>query len=79
MQTYLFTIYGEEPSDRRDSEALLPDHGAAWDHGEAIIRSLLQSTIDAHESRLMVIAQGPRVIASIAFNLAAFRNARTLH
>jgi hypothetical protein len=79
MQTYLFTIYGEGPSDRRDSEASLPDHGAAWDYGEAIIRGLLQSEVDAHESRLMVIAQGPRVIASMAFNLAALRKPRTLH
>ena len=79
MQTYLFSIYGEEPSDRRDTEASLPDHGAAWDYGESIVRSLLQSDLDAHESRLMVIAQGPRVIASIAFNLAALRNPRTLH
>jgi hypothetical protein len=51
---------------------------AAWDYGEAIIRGLLRSDRDAHESRLMVIAQGPRVIASIAFNLAALRNPRTL-
>jgi len=48
------------------------------DYGEAIIRSLLRSDLDAHESRLMVIAQGSRVIASIAFNLAALRNPRTL-
>ena len=79
MQTYRFSIYGEEPSDRRDSEASLPDHCAAWDYGEAIIRGLLQSEVYAYESRLMVIAQGLRVIASIAFNLAALRNPRTLH
>ena len=78
MQTYRFSIYGEEPSDRRDSEAWLPDHGAAWAYGEAIVRSLLQSDLDPNESRLMVIAQGPRVIASIAFNLAALRSPRTL-
>jgi hypothetical protein len=39
---------------------------------------LLHSDLDAHESRLIVIAaQGPRVIASIAFNLAALRTPRT--
>jgi hypothetical protein len=38
----------------------------------------LQSDLDAHESRLIVIAQGRRVIASIAFNLAALREERTL-
>jgi hypothetical protein len=78
MQTYRFSVYGEAPSDREDSTASLPDHDAAWDYGEAIIRSLLHSDLDAHESRLMVIAQGSRVIASIAFNLAALRNPRTL-
>jgi hypothetical protein len=39
---------------------------------------LLQSDLDAHESRLLVIAQGTRVIASISFNLAALRAKRTL-
>jgi hypothetical protein len=78
MQTYRFSVYGEAPSDREDSTASLPDHDAAWDYGEAIIRSLLHSDLDAHESRLMLIAQGSRVIASIAFNLAALRNPRTL-
>jgi hypothetical protein len=78
MQTYLFSIYGEDPADREDSTASLPDHDAAWDYGEAIIRSLLRSDRDAHESRLMVIAQGSRVVASIAFNLADLRAPRTL-
>ena len=78
MRTYLFSIYGEDPSAREDAMVALPDHAAAWEYGEAIIRGLLQSDRDAHESRLMVIAQGPRVIASIAFNLAALRNPRTL-
>jgi hypothetical protein len=78
MRTYLFSIYGEDPSAREDATVALPDHAAAWDYGEAIIRGLLQSDRDAHESGLMVIAQGPRVIASIAFNLAALRNPRTL-
>jgi len=78
MQTYLFSIYGEDLADRQDSPTSLPDHDAAWDYGEAIVRGLLRSDLDAHESRLMVIAQGPRVIASIAFNLAALRHPRTL-
>jgi hypothetical protein len=29
----------------------------------------MHGNLDAHECRLMVISQGPRVIASIAFNL----------
>jgi hypothetical protein len=78
MQSYVFSIYGEDPSDREDRIASLPDHDAAWDYGEAIVRDLLQSDLDAHESRLIVIAQGRRVIASIAFNLAALREERTL-
>ena len=73
-----FSIYGDGPDNRQDSQALLPDHDAAWDYGEAIIRNLLQSDLDAHASRLMVIAQGPRVIASIAFNLAGLREPRKL-
>jgi hypothetical protein len=77
MQTYRFSIYGEAASEREDRTVSLPDHAAAWDYGEAIVRSLLHSDLDAHESRVMVIAQGPRVIASIAFNLAALRNPRT--
>jgi hypothetical protein len=60
MGTYLFSIYGEDPSDREDSTASLPDHDAAWDYGEAIVRNLLRSDLDAHESRLLVIAQGRR-------------------
>jgi hypothetical protein len=78
MGTYVFSIYGEHSSDREDSIASLPDHDAAWDYGEAIVRGLLQSDLDAHESRLLAIAQGTRVIASIAFNLAALRAKRTL-
>jgi hypothetical protein len=78
MGTYLFSVYGERPSYREDSIASLPDHDAAWDYGEGIVRSLLQSDLDAHESRLLVIAQGTRVIASISFNLAALRAKRTL-
>jgi hypothetical protein len=78
MQAYLFSIYGEDPSDREDNIVLLPDDCAAWDYGEAIVRRLLQSDRDAHESRLMVIADGRRVIASIAFNLAVLRDQRTL-
>jgi hypothetical protein len=78
MQTYRFSIYGEDPADRQDSTLSLPDHDAAWDYGEAIVRSLVRSDLDAHESRLMVIAQGPRVVASIAFNLAALREPRIL-
>jgi hypothetical protein len=78
MQTYRFSVYGEDPANRQDSTTSLPDHDAAWDYGEAIIRGLLRSDVDAHESRLMVIAQGSRVIASIAFNLAALRTPRTL-
>lgn len=78
MQTYLFSIFGEDPADRQDSTTSLPDHDAAWDYGEAIVRDLLRSDVDAHESRLLVITQGPRVIASIAFNLAALRKSRVL-
>ena len=78
MQTYLFSIYGEDPADRKDSTASLPDHDAAWDYGEAIVRGLLRSDLDAHESRLMVIAHGSHVVASIAFNLAGLRVPRTL-
>jgi hypothetical protein len=56
----------------------LPDDDSAWDYGETIIRRLLAGGHDAEESRVMVIYRGERIIASIAFNLAALRIPRSL-
>jgi hypothetical protein len=50
---------------------------SAWDYGETIIRTLLRSDA-TDDSRLMVIAEGSRVVASIDFNLKALRTKRTL-
>ena len=77
MPTYRFTIDGDL-SPPEETTATLPDHDAAWDFGETIIRRLLASDRDANESRVMVILEGERVIASIAFNLAALRIPRSL-
>jgi hypothetical protein len=76
MPVYRFTIHngGRAPELRTSA---LPDDGSAWDYGEAIIRSLLHSD-DADDPRLMVITEGDRTIANIAFNLAALRTGRTL-
>jgi hypothetical protein len=76
MPVYRFSIH----DDARAPEvrtATLPDDDSAWDYGETIIRSLLRSDA-AEDSRLMVIAEGARIVASIAFNLAALRTKRSL-
>jgi hypothetical protein len=76
MPLYRFTIH----DDTRASEvrtSALPDDDCAWDYGETIIQSLLRSD-RADDSRLMVIAEGTRIVASIDFNLKALRTKRTL-
>ena len=76
MPLYRFVVQGGRASVLRTST--LPDDDCAWDYGETIIRALLESGLSDEESRLMVIEQGSRVVASIAFNLAALRTKRTL-
>ena len=76
MPVYRFTIR----DDARAPEvrtSTLPDDGSAWDYGETIIRSLLRDDA-AMDTRLMEITEGDRIIASIAFNLAALHTRRTL-
>jgi hypothetical protein len=76
MPVYRFSIH----DDARAPEVrttTLPDDDSAWDYGETIIRSLLRSD-GADDSRLMVIAEGERIVASIDFNLKALRTKRTL-
>jgi hypothetical protein len=76
MPLYRFTI----SDDARAPEvrtSTLPDDDAAWDYGETIIRSLLRDD-HANDSRLMMITEGDRIIANIAFNLPALHTRRTL-
>ena len=76
MPLYRFIIQDGRSSYLRTAK--LPDDGCAWDFGETIIRALLQSDLSAEESRLMVIEQDKRSVASIAFNLAGLQTKRTL-
>jgi hypothetical protein len=76
MPVYQFTIH-EGARAPEVTTSTLPDDDSAWDYGETIIRSLLRSD-GANDSRLMVIAEGERIVASIDFNLAALRTKRTL-
>ena len=77
MLSYRFRIEGDR-SPSKETTATLPDSDSAWDYGETIIRSLLGGDGDADESRVMIIFEGDRIIASIAFNLAALRVPRSL-
>jgi hypothetical protein len=78
MPLYRFIVHDGYVSSPELRTSTLPDDDSAWDYGETIIRALLQSDLSAEESRLMVIAEGSRVVASIAFNLKALRTKRTL-
>jgi hypothetical protein len=76
MPVYRFTIHeGAQAPEVRTST--LPNDDSAWDYGETLIRSLLRNGA-AEDSRLMVITEGDRIVASIDFNLAALRTKRTL-
>jgi hypothetical protein len=77
MLSYRFRIEGDL-SAPKETTAILPDSDSAWDYGETIIRGLIRSDGDADESRVMIIFEGDRIIASIAFNLAALRVPRSL-
>ena len=77
MPTYRFTIDGDF-SPTEETFATLPDDDSAWDYGESIIRGLLNSDRDAEESRVMMIAEGERMIGSLAFNLSSLRAPRNL-
>ena len=77
MLTYRFRIEGDF-SPPEETTAALPDSDSARDYGETIIRSLIGSDGDAAESRVMIIFEGDRIVASIAFNLAALRIPRSL-
>lgn len=78
MPLYRFIVHNDTVSSPELRTTTLPDDDSAWDYGETIIRTLLQSDLNAEESRLMVIAEGKRVVANIAFNLKALRTKRTL-
>jgi hypothetical protein len=78
MPLYRFIVNDGYVSSPERITSTLPDDDSAWDYGETIIRALLQSDLNTEESRLMVIAEGNRVVASIAFNLKALRTKRTL-
>lgn len=73
---YRFTIHDDARAPELRTSTL-PNDNSAWDYGETIIRSLLRND-GADNSRLMVIAEGDRIVASIAFNLAALRTKRNL-
>jgi len=77
MPTYRFTVNGNF-STNEETIATLPDDDSAWDYGETIIRGLITGDRDADESRVMIISKDERIIASIAFNLAALRAPRSL-
>jgi hypothetical protein len=77
MPTYRFTVDGER-SPLEEKTATLPDDNSAWDYGEALIWGMLSREMDPDESRVMVIAIGDRIVATIAFNLNAFQDRRTL-
>jgi hypothetical protein len=77
MPIYRFTVEGDF-SPPEETTATLPHDDSAWDYGETIIRRLIDRDCDAEESRVMVIFEGERIIASIAFNLAALRIPRSL-
>jgi hypothetical protein len=76
MPLYSFAIH-EDARAPEVRTSTLPDDDSAWDYGETIIRSLLRSDA-ADDSRVMVISEGQRIVASIEFNLAALRTRRTL-
>jgi hypothetical protein len=76
MPLYSFAIH-EDARAPEVRTSTLPDDDSAWDYGEAIIRSMLRSDA-ADDSRVMVISEGQRIVASIEFNLAALRTKRTL-
>jgi hypothetical protein len=76
MPLYRFTIRDDARAPQVRTSTL-PDDDSAWDYGETIIRSLLRDG-DPNDSRLMVITEGDRIIANIAFNLAALHTRRTL-
>ena len=77
MPIYRFSIDGDF-SPPEETTVTLPHDDSAWDYGETIIRRLVDSDCAADESRLMVIFQGERIVASIAFNLEALRIPRFL-
>jgi len=77
MPTYRFTVNGNF-STNEETIATLPDDDSASDYGETIIRGLITGDRDADESRVMIISKDERIIASIAFNLAALRVPRSL-
>jgi hypothetical protein len=77
MPRYSFIIHADGVAPDHAETMTLPDDAAAWDFGECMIRDLL---VDAGrpDTRLMEIAEGARIIATIAFDLKPLRSSRSL-
>ena len=79
MRVYTFAVHGEDATTTDETNtATLADDSSAWDYGESLIRDRLNSDPKAPESRVLVISNGNRIIASISFRIAALRVRRTL-
>ena len=76
MPLYRFSVHGGNVTHEVSAE--LPDDGSAWDHGEAVVRGLLQHFPDLDQSRVLVISVGDRVVGSFSFNQAGVER-RLLH
>jgi hypothetical protein len=77
MPHHSFTIYTDGVAPDHAWTMALPDDAAAWDFGECMIRDVLDNALK-FDTRLMEIADGARIIATIAFDLKALRSPRTL-
>lgn len=79
MPTYRFTVSGGDQQAGVEAKILeLPDDNSAWDVGVSLIRELLIPDPEQRDARVMEIAEGQRIVASIAFDLAGLREKRTL-
>ena len=76
MPDYRFTIHGDQAPD--PIIVSLPDDDSAWDYGETIVRRLLSGDAIECEAWTIEITQGDREVASIDFDLKAFKERRSI-
>jgi hypothetical protein len=60
-----------------DERKPLPDDDSAWDYAESLVRSLLRDT-PGREAWTVDVTEGVREVASIAFDLKAWRDLRSI-
>jgi hypothetical protein len=76
MPYYRFAIHGDKAPE--PVTASLPDDSCAWDYAESTVRSLLSEDTPGSDAWTMSVTEGAREVASIAFDLKALRDLRSI-